>query len=243
MTRDTRQRILDAALECFTESGYEHATVAQIRRRAEVSNGTFFHRFPTKEAVAEALYVEAIESYQDGLWTILRRRPRTLRGALRSVIAHQLTWVELNADLARFVYGRGHLDGASQGAAAVTALNTELGDAFGGWMEPFLRRGELRVDSMLLITAIVNGPAHAIARRWLAGQLPASPTGYVEALSDAAYGALCGEPAEATLAGPPAPRALVTVELLDADGRVGAGGAQQLELKPRKRRAGAKEQR
>src|ERR1700757_3689981 len=91
---DTRTRILDAALACFLEVGYEQTTIARIRGRSGVSNGTLFHRFPTKEAIADALYVESIASFQQGLWRLLAQRPRSLRAAVRGTIAHQIEWIE-----------------------------------------------------------------------------------------------------------------------------------------------------
>jgi AcrR family transcriptional regulator len=225
----TRLRILDSALTCFLADGYEQTTIARIREQSGVSNGALFHHFPTKEAVADALYVEAIKSFQSGLWEMLRRRPRSLRSAVRGTIAHQLSWVELNSDLARFVYARGHLDWESEGAAEVTALNAELSGAFRTWMSKLIDRGELRVSSMLLISAIVNGPAHAIAGRWLAGYLENPPTAYVEALADAALAALQG-PADAQPPAAPPAYSRVTVEMLDEDGTVTARAEQRLEL-------------
>ena len=71
--RDTR--ILQAALACFVERGYEQTTVARVRERSGVSNGALFHHFPTKEAIADALYVEAMASYQQGLWELLAPAP------------------------------------------------------------------------------------------------------------------------------------------------------------------------
>ena len=60
---DTRRRVLDAALRCFLEEGYERTTIARILERSDVSNGSLFHHFATKEAIADALYLEAIASY------------------------------------------------------------------------------------------------------------------------------------------------------------------------------------
>ena len=61
---ETRRRILDAALACFLASGYEQTTIARIRERSGTSNGALFHYFPSKEAIAEALYTGAIASFQ-----------------------------------------------------------------------------------------------------------------------------------------------------------------------------------
>jgi AcrR family transcriptional regulator len=47
----TRQRILESAILCFTESGYDKTGVAKICRTAGVSKGAFYHHFPTKQAL------------------------------------------------------------------------------------------------------------------------------------------------------------------------------------------------
>jgi AcrR family transcriptional regulator len=129
-TADTRARILDASLACFSEDGYERTTIARIRERSGTSNGAVFHHFASKEAVADALYVGAIASFQEGLWDLVRRRPATLREAVRGAIIHQLRWTERNADLARFVYQRGHLDWDSPGGMELAALDRDLS---AGW--------------------------------------------------------------------------------------------------------------
>ena len=64
---DTRRRVLDVALECFLADGYEQTTIARIRKLSGTSNGALFHHFASKEAIADALYVEAIASFQAGL--------------------------------------------------------------------------------------------------------------------------------------------------------------------------------
>ena len=173
---DTRRRVLDSALTGFLEDGYAQTTIADIRSRSEVSNGALFHHFPTKDSIADALFVEAIASFHEGLWELIARKPRSLRSAVRGVIAHQLGWIEEHPDLARFVYMRGHLDWDSPGGAEVGELNRRIAAAIREWMAPPMEKGEIRPRSMLVISAIVTGPAHAIAQRWLAGQLDAAPT-------------------------------------------------------------------
>jgi AcrR family transcriptional regulator len=217
----TRRRILDAALACFTEEGYEQTTIARIRERSGASNGALFHHFAAKEAIADALYVEAIASFQQGLWELLDRRPADLREAVHGAIAHQLHWTEQHPDLARFVYLRGHPDSGSADGAELYQLNRELAAAFRRWMAPLAERGEIRPTSMLVISAIVGGPAHALARRWLAGHLPAPLTSFTGELADAACAGLRGTHVESPPAVQPTPaRSRVTVELLSDDGAV-----------------------
>jgi AcrR family transcriptional regulator len=230
---DTRRRILDAALASFLAIGYEQTTVARIREAAGVSNGALFHHFASKEAIAEALFVEAIASYQEGLWEIVRRRPRSLRAAVRAVIAHQLGWIEDHPDRARFVYLRGHLDWSSPGGAEVAALNRDVAEAFRDWMAPLVARGQIRDLPMVMITAIVNGPGHAIAQRWLAGVLDTPPTAFAEELADAACAALRGTPVRSRAARTAtAHRGRVTLELVADDGSVVAHGQASATLSP-----------
>jgi len=47
-------RLLQAARECFAESGID-ASVDEIARRAGVGHGTVFRRFPTKDALVAAV--------------------------------------------------------------------------------------------------------------------------------------------------------------------------------------------
>lgn len=228
---DTRRRVLDAALTCFLADGYEATTIARIRETSGVSNGALFHHFPSKDAIAGALYVDAIDSFQEGLRELLARRPRSLRAAVRGTIEQHLSWVEAHPDLARFVYARGHLDWDSEPGAAVADANRELAADFREWLAPLVEAGEVRPMSMLMLTAIVSGPAHSIAQRWLAGHLDRRPTDYVDELTDAAWAGIRGEPLRGGSARASAPeRGRLTLELVDGDGGVLARGEATAEL-------------
>jgi len=223
---ETRRRILDVALASFLADGYEQTTIVQIRRRSGTSNGALFHHFPSKEAIADALYVEGIASFQQGLWHIISRKPSSLRAAVRSVIEHQLTWTARNADLARFIYARGHLDWDTAAGAELAALNRDLAAGFRRWMAPLAESGEIRPLPVLLASAIVSGPAHAIAQRWLAGHLDRPLTSLVDELTTAACAGLRGSAAPGTAppARPAPATARVTLDLLADDGTVVAHG-------------------
>lgn len=45
---DTTRRLLDAAAQAFVEHGYERAAVSDIARRAGVTTGAVYPRWPRK---------------------------------------------------------------------------------------------------------------------------------------------------------------------------------------------------
>jgi AcrR family transcriptional regulator len=69
--RQTRQAILDAAFGLFEERGFEAATVAEVARAADVSEGTVFNYFPTKED----LFYGQMEDFEATLLDAVRGRP------------------------------------------------------------------------------------------------------------------------------------------------------------------------
>lgn len=48
---ETRDHILDAAIECFSRSGFEAASVADICTLAGVTKGAFYYHFPSKHTL------------------------------------------------------------------------------------------------------------------------------------------------------------------------------------------------
>jgi AcrR family transcriptional regulator len=190
--RDPKQLILDAALSTFAELGFEHATTAHILARAGISNGALFHHFPTKDAIAEALYVRGIASYQEGLILALERYrgADAARATIKSAVHHHLAWVEANRDLAQFMYERGRPDWQPAHGAAVRKLNRSTAMHVRDWIAPLAAAGVVRALPLAVLAACVVGPAHFVARRWLSGMITARPTSFAEALADAAWAAL-----------------------------------------------------
>src|SRR4051812_44333589 len=68
-----RERLVVAAVDLFTEQGYDATTVAEIAERAGVTKSTFFRYFPDKRELLVAgqetlsrLLVEGIAEAPDG---------------------------------------------------------------------------------------------------------------------------------------------------------------------------------
>ncbi|MHB9144463.1 MAG: TetR family transcriptional regulator [Symbiobacteriia bacterium] len=78
-SKPTRQRLLDAALASFRQSGYEATTLADIARHAGVTPTAIYRHFPNKRALFEALGQPDLDFPSPAAQA---RRQRVLRAAL-----------------------------------------------------------------------------------------------------------------------------------------------------------------
>jgi AcrR family transcriptional regulator len=69
--RRMRELIADTARRLFAERGFDAVTVAQVARAADVSEGTVFNYFPTKED----LFYAGMHAFEVELVDAVRRRP------------------------------------------------------------------------------------------------------------------------------------------------------------------------
>ena len=94
---NVRSRILDSALELFTQSNYFSTSVHDIRRHADVSTGSVYHYFKSKEAIAEALYESTLKRFDSKMDEIMQSHENT-RDRCRAVVEFlfQLTEKEPN---------------------------------------------------------------------------------------------------------------------------------------------------
>lgn len=67
MARDTRGKIIKAAMELFWLKGYGSTSIADILSRSQVNSGSLYHYFPGKQD----LLIAVLETYRDGLQEML----------------------------------------------------------------------------------------------------------------------------------------------------------------------------
>jgi AcrR family transcriptional regulator len=98
--RETRQRILRAALKRFAHSGYSAASVQQIVSDAKVSKPTLYYYFPDKAGLFQALVSEA----HDERYRLMREaagRTSGLRAKLVSILSVLFEYFRENRELMR----------------------------------------------------------------------------------------------------------------------------------------------
>ena len=88
-SRETLDRILDAAERVLDEKSFTEATLAEIMERAGVTVGAFYRRFPDKDALLHLLdeqYVAAIAALGGGSQLSRGGDPSALAGlTIRSI--------------------------------------------------------------------------------------------------------------------------------------------------------------
>jgi AcrR family transcriptional regulator len=96
----TRDRILDAAINCFINLGYTNVTTAKVASTAGVSRGAMLHHFPSKteliQAAVEYLHGKLLEDYTARVNSI----PTSKKGKARRRAGLDAYWDHLTGDLA-----------------------------------------------------------------------------------------------------------------------------------------------
>jgi AcrR family transcriptional regulator len=203
-----RQAILDAALVCFTEAGYDQTTLADIRQAANASTGSIYHHFGSKEQIAASLYLDAVASTQQaGLEALLKAR--TGRTGVHALVGAYLDWVEAHPGHARFLLWMRHADflvtrnsgNASNSGSAGDAghprpeqqlddLNADVARRTADWFAARIAAGELPDIDPGLRRALIFGPCRHWASRWLADETQLTVTQAKRQLAPAVYASL-----------------------------------------------------
>lgn len=68
---ETREHIIDAATKVFFKYGYERTSVKMILEEADVVTGSFYHFFPSKEELFEAVIEKYLRGYSQRIGDIL----------------------------------------------------------------------------------------------------------------------------------------------------------------------------
>jgi AcrR family transcriptional regulator len=164
---NTKERLIQAALDLFTEQGYDAATVTEIAERAGVTKMTFFRHFPDKREVLfaagqevhsqtlagaiaaapqQATPLQAVAAALDALSATFTDDRREFAARLRAVVAAQRELRERAASKHNGLVEAATEALAKRGVPELTAsLAAELGirafdRGFAEWADPACRQ-------------------------------------------------------------------------------------------------------
>lgn len=165
---ERRAAILSAALTVIDEQGLHTTTINDIRRRSGASVGSIYHHFGDREGLFYALYVESLADCFAFLLTNLQACDSAQAGIF-ALVESYLGWVEAHPQEAAFIYEASQGDLLRSYREEILAFKHNFyGEAF-AWMLPFIQAGDLIELPPWAYDAILLGPAHEFARRWLGG--------------------------------------------------------------------------
>ena len=202
MVARAREDLLAAGLAVFDRDGFEGATVAAIRTRARASNGSFFHFFGSKKALAGTLFLEVLQRYHAAILAAVDASMSAEQGIGRLIRAH-LDWVVNNRREARYLFEISRSDWADDIRDAQRAQNSRLAEGIENWRAPLIARGELLPMTATLFFSQIIGPAQIFCRAWLSGRDRSDPRHHADILIACAIRALVAAQADRKTGGTP----------------------------------------
>lgn len=151
----TRDKILQTALKLFADRGYFSTSIHDIRRVAELSIGSIYHHFAAKEAIADALYRQLVESISEDLrlaTTGLRTYPEHYKAIIRTLFER----CETDPDCMRFILHARHQEFLPDEPPICSSQPFEFMKRL---VEEGLASGDIRpMQSIVAAAALFGGP-------------------------------------------------------------------------------------
>jgi AcrR family transcriptional regulator len=150
---EKEQEILEAATALFAQNGYANVTVPEVAARAGVGLGTLYLRYPSKEALGNAVFRHCKEA-----WRLAVLEEWSTRGSARAQFhaywARMERFVEACPSEAHYLETNpiGHdLDQESQ------ALRDRLSVRSAAHVQAWIDSGEVRPLPIEVVAALVHG--------------------------------------------------------------------------------------
>ena len=126
---DTRERLLEAAVEAFLDFGFENVTLEQVAERAGVTSGAIYNHFNGKSALL----------IQGARWALAKVPPRTYRN--RQELAGEVDQFFLPSNASR-------LRQLLVGLHIAAARHPDLAKMLADWRQEQLKNGEGALPGM-----------------------------------------------------------------------------------------------
>jgi AcrR family transcriptional regulator len=160
---EMRSRILEAAVRCFRESGFETATVAEICEAADIAYGTFFNHFPAKLDLLRAIVDESQRTLAQSIEALGKQM-----GSTSEKFPALFDLLTRNAR----EFGAGHRDLVAQMVTlgyqeSPAATDRRLHTIFRSFFESGSARGDVPEEELDALTEIVLGAYTSIILGWV----------------------------------------------------------------------------
>lgn len=150
---DTRSLILETALKLFTEKGYFNTSVHDIKKTANISIGSIYHYFKSKEEIARALRSSVVEFLLEKFKQI-DQETEDLELKLKGIAHFLVEMTETNLSEIRYILHARHQEFVS---GEIPVCSSEPFRMFVGIVQKGIQQGTLAQGDPLVISACLLG--------------------------------------------------------------------------------------
>ncbi len=165
-TADLKQRIIQTALLCFIENGYSTTNINEICQKSNISVGSLYHHFKSKEQLAKAVYIEGIKNYQAGFMEELIQTS-TARDGIYSIVKYHLKWISKYPDWAKFLFLHRNAEFMDNNEAGLIIVNNEFYNMVSRWLKDQIKSEKIRRIPFDIFLCLLLGPCQEYSRVYL----------------------------------------------------------------------------
>ena len=188
MRKHAKQRVLDTAAELLDRGGHERFTLFALSVNSEVSNGSIYHHFRSKEGVVIALLRRTLVAYHKAVGAPLAAYRADAQAGVHALVREHLAWTEAHPRDARLLMRERAL--VVSGERSLHDANVIFAARLQRWFDAHAEAGRLPHLDAEVARAVLFGPAQVIVDPWLRRLTDVAPTAHAEHLGDAAWAGL-----------------------------------------------------
>lgn len=159
---DTRSLILETALRLFSRNGFFNTSVQDIRKAADISIGSIYHHFSSKEAIAKAIFQELLGRMDVTMRDIMSRHS-TARERCKEVVAHLFAMTDTFPEAMEYILHARHREFMPDEVPICSSGPFSL---MKNMIEDGMRSGEIiPMDPLVATVALFGGPIRMIHLR------------------------------------------------------------------------------
>lgn len=196
-THAKKRKILEKALQCFSEHGVESTTIDMICQETETSVGSLYHHFGNKEAIAAAVFIEGMRDFSDMVMGYLSDIERAdlnpeqqAEQGIKALVYANVDWISDNPKWAQFVF---HHRGMVSKGGASDKLKSDISIFYSKLIQlmgPLIESGVIKQFPPQVYGSFISGPVHEYARHYLAGRYTQPLVEHREVFAEGAWQAL-----------------------------------------------------
>lgn len=158
-----RREILGAALDVFNARGFFDATLDHVCAKASLSKGSLYHYYDSKEALAVAIYLDALRDLQMAMYI---SPTEGARSGIEQAVGGYLDWHFTNPARGAFLSHAPSWSYSSTIAAPIRAQQERFMEHAGRWFGHWIRHRAFRKLPLNLYEPLIIGPSRDFVERW-----------------------------------------------------------------------------